>query len=170
MAYGGVIMAGTWETKRGCVGWWPPGWWPLELHKAGETSAMGQKALKKKSEITGTQQVRDPILRGAASLLSSPHPRKQRFVNMKLFLGLIICINIPGCFFIYSRWATIVSYLPSLVFLSFISIQTISALLARLYIILHSFLLQTQYPPWPRLACFHLPCWVYSFHKLFFWH
>lgn len=90
--------------------------------------------------------------------------------NVRLFHGLFICTNIQGCFFICSRWAVIVSYLPSLVFLSFISIQAISALLAKLYIVSHSCFLQTQYPPWPMLAGFHPPCCVYSFYKLLLQH
>lgn len=53
-------------------------------------------------------------------------------------------------------------------FLSFISIQTIPPSLAKLYIVSHSSLLQTQYPPWPSLARFHLPCCVYSSHKFLF--
>lgn len=109
---------------------------------------------------------------GMGTLVSSSHLGQQRFAvaNMRLFCKLLICTSIWGRFFICSRWAVIVSYLPSLVFLSFISNQTISALLAKLYIVSHSCFLQTQYPPWPILAGFHLHCCVYSFYKLLFQH
>lgn len=109
---------------------------------------------------------------GMGTLVSSSHLGQQRFAvaNMRLFCKLLICTSTWGRFFICSRWAVIVSYLPSLVFLSFISNQTISALLAKLYIVSHSCFLQTQYPPWPVLAGFHLHCCVYSFYKLLFQH
>lgn len=109
---------------------------------------------------------------GMGTLVSRSRLGQQRFAvaNMRLFCKLLICTSIWGHFFICSRWAVIVSYLPSLVFLSFISNQTISALLAKLYIVSHSCFLQTQYPPWPILADFHLHCCVYSFYKLLFQH
>lgn len=109
---------------------------------------------------------------GMDMLVSPSHLGQQRFAvdNMRLFCELLICTSIWGRFFICSRWAVMVSYLPSWVFLSFISNQTISALLAKLYIVSHSYFLQTQYPPWPVLAGFHLHCCVYSFYKLLFQH
>lgn len=165
-------MAGTRRVRRRRMDPRPLGWRPLKLREWGEALAAGRWALEKWNNWKPA--LREPCAR---SQRLGQHPRSPRrslgstsFPTWGFSTGSLSASVFQAAAFICSRWATIVSYLPSLVFLSFISIQTIPELLAKLYIVSHSFLLQTQYPPWARLACFHLPCCVYPFYKLLFHH
>lgn len=139
----------------------PLGWWPPELQRAGETLAASCKGLKK---VQKSRNKCNPAGGRALCLVHHPHhvpkqssattslPHLHQYSWLLSDLLQMRRDTLPSSFF----WS----------FLSFISIQTISPSPAKLYIVPHSSLLQTQYPPWPSLARFHLPCCVCSSPKI----